>query len=55
MREMLDAADKKAQRELAAILEVSVEFADVQRRLENAESVLARLARTCHVEDSSQE
>lgn len=28
MREML--ADKKAQRELAAILEVSVEFADVQ-------------------------
>jgi hypothetical protein len=35
--------DKKAQRALAAILEVSVEFADVQRRIADAELVLSRL------------
>ena len=35
-----------AQRGLATILEVSVEFADVQRRLENTESVLSRLKGT---------
>jgi hypothetical protein len=32
MREMQEACDKNAQRALAAILEVSVEFVDVQRR-----------------------
>jgi hypothetical protein len=37
VREMQDACDKKAQRALAAILEVSVEFADAQRRLEKTE------------------
>jgi hypothetical protein len=40
-RQMHDASDKKAQRALAAVLEVSVEFADAQRRLEQIESVLS--------------
>lgn len=40
-RQMQDASDKKAQRALAAVLEVSVEFADAQRRLEQIESVLS--------------
>jgi hypothetical protein len=38
MREMQEACDKNAQRALAAILEVSVEFVDVQRRLEETEA-----------------
>jgi hypothetical protein len=49
MREMLEMHEigsRKAQRALAAILEVSVEFADVQRRLQDAESALSRLRRT---------
>jgi hypothetical protein len=40
-RQMQDASDKEAQRALAAVLEVSVEFADAQRRLEQIESVLS--------------
>jgi hypothetical protein len=54
IRDLQEACDSKAQRALAAILEVSVEFADVQRRLEDSESVLSRLVRTYHVKDSSQ-
>jgi hypothetical protein len=54
MLEKHEACDKKAQRALAAILEVSVEFSDVQRRLENTESALSRPARTRHVDDSSE-
>ena len=55
IREMQEACEKNAQRALAAILEVSVEFADVQRRLENSDSVLSRLVKTCNVENSNQE
>jgi hypothetical protein len=43
IREAQDSCDKKAQRALAAILEVSVEFADVRRRLEVTEFVLSDL------------
>jgi len=51
IREIQEACDRKAQRALAAILEVSVEFADAQRRLES----LSRLVRTNYADDTSQD
>lgn len=42
MRELQEACDRKGQRALAAILEVSVEFADVQRRLAGREASLRK-------------
>ena len=39
MREMQEAHDKKAQRALAVMLEESGEFADIQRRVPDAEAV----------------